>query len=60
MEKEPTEVHLIGKEGDDYLIQFPNLKVPVKVNNNLYIKMKHSRDYVFSNSGNVQYKTHSA
>ncbi|WP_298551704.1 hypothetical protein [uncultured Algibacter sp.] len=60
MEKKPAKVKLIGKEKQYYLIKFPNLKVPVKVNQNLYTKMKQSQDYVFSNSDYEVFNSHSA
>ncbi|WP_370476730.1 hypothetical protein [Tamlana flava] len=60
MEGKPVKVQLIGKEKDYYLIKFPNLKVPVKVNDNLYTKMKHSRDYLFLQTGNEHFNVHSA
>lgn len=60
MEKTPVSVQLIGKENDHYLIQFPNLKIPVKVNHNLYTKMKHSKDYVFLQSKTKNINVNSA
>ena len=48
MEKTPVNVKLVGKEKQNYLIKFPNLKVPVKVNHDLYLKMKDSNSYVFT------------
>jgi len=60
MEKGPINVQLIGKENGYYLIKFPNLKVPVKVNHNLLTKMKHSSDYMFLETKNMAIKTNSA
>jgi len=45
MKKLPVKIKLIGKEGDLYKIQFPNLQIPVTVNESLYQKMLHSSDY---------------
>lgn len=50
MNKEPIKVRIVGKEGDFYQIQFPNLKIPVTVNEQLYNKMLYSSDYQFSSS----------
>ncbi|GAB1857184.1 hypothetical protein MHTCC0001_20200 [Flavobacteriaceae bacterium MHTCC 0001] len=50
MEKDPVKVHLIGKKGKKYQIKFPNLEIPVTVNETLYTKMLHSAEYQFSNS----------
>ena len=47
MENTPVNVQLVGKENDHYLILFPDLDIPVKVNQNLYLKMKQSHDYRF-------------
>ncbi|NJX14610.1 hypothetical protein [Tamlana crocina] len=60
MEKTPVSVQLIGKEKEHYLIKFPNLKIPVKVNHNLYTKMKHSKDYVFKEQNKKRFKNNSA
>ena len=49
MEETPLKVQLIGKDEDDYFICFPDLDIPVKVNQNLYLKMKQSHDYRFCN-----------
>ncbi|GAA4282413.1 hypothetical protein [Gaetbulibacter aestuarii] len=49
MENTPVNVQLVGKENGDYLILFPDLDIPVKVNQNLYLKMKQSHDYRFIN-----------
>jgi hypothetical protein len=45
MGKSPVKVKLIGKEADLYKIQFPNLQIPVTVNESLYRKMLHSSEY---------------
>lgn len=60
MKKKPVEVQLIGKEKQYFLIKFPDLKIPVKVNHNLYTKMKHSQEYVFSNLNKKGFNSHSA
>lgn len=49
MKNKPVNVQLVGKENDNYLILFPDLDIPVKVNQHLYLKMKHSHDYRFCN-----------
>ncbi len=48
MKKEPVKVSLIGK-GDDnfYQIKFPNLQIPVNVNEELYQKMLQSSLFEF-------------
>ena len=50
MKNKPVKVSLIGK-GDDnlYKIKFPNLRIPVNVNEELYRKMLHSSEYEFVN-----------
>ena len=58
MKKKPVKVRLIEKNGDSYQIQFPNLKIPVTVDENLYTKMLHSKEYEFSNT-HVKVKQHS-
>ena len=61
MKKEPVKVSLIGKGKDNYYrIKFPNLKVPVSVNEELYQKMLHSNQYHFENSGEIAVEQHSA
>jgi len=48
MEKEPVKVSLIGKgENNFYKIKFPNLQIPVNVNEELYRKMLQSSQYEF-------------
>ena len=50
MKKEPVKVSLIRKETNgNYKIKFPNLKIPVHVNEELYEKMLHSNQYAFEN-----------
>lgn len=49
MEQKPVKVDFIGNEGKNYLIKFPNLKIPVSVNKNLYLKMLNSNMYEFVN-----------
>jgi hypothetical protein len=60
MEKKPIHVQLLGKEQESFLIKFPNLQVPVKVNQKLFTKMKHSQAYVFSNDRNMHISAYSA
>ena len=40
MENKPIHVQLVGKEQDYFLVKFPNLQVPVKVNQSLFTKIK--------------------
>lgn len=47
MEKTPIQVRLVGKQQDFYNIQFPNLQIPVQVNDDLYKRMLKSREYKF-------------
>lgn len=48
MKKEPVKVSLIGKRDDNYYkIKFPNLQIPVNVNEELYLKMLQSSQYEF-------------
>ncbi len=47
MEKKPIKVQLIGKKANSYHIKFPNLQIPVEVNENLYKKMLRSKEYQF-------------
>lgn len=47
MEKTPITVKLIGKNQEYYQIQFPNLQIPVQVNDDLY---KKSEQYQFIGS----------
>ena len=58
MNKEPIHVSLVKKEGDAYHVKFPNLTIPVIVDENLYKKMLHSSEYVFGNE-NVRVRTYS-
>jgi hypothetical protein len=60
MEKKPVNVKCIGKKGTHYLIKFPNLKIPVSVNKNLYNKMLLSPQYQFNNLKKDILKTESA
>ena len=61
MKKKPVKVRLIEKNGNSYQIQFPNLKIPVTVDENLYHKMLHSTEYEFSNPHvRVKHRSHSA
>ncbi len=50
MKKEPIKVKIVSQNEGVYQIQFPNLKIPVKVNENLFCKMLHSPDYQFSST----------
>lgn len=58
MKNSPIKVKLIEKKGNSYLIQFPNLKIPVTVNDNLYQKMLHSTMYEFGHD-NIHFSTQS-
>lgn len=50
MKKRPIKVKIVGQNNGFYQIQFPNLLVPVTVNEQLYHKMLHSSDYQFSSA----------
>ncbi|MBW8241862.1 MAG: hypothetical protein ACE37L_09625 [Allomuricauda sp.] len=50
MEKKPLNVRLIGKKGNYYQIQFPNLQTPVNVDETAYHRMLHSEEYEFDHS----------
>ena len=60
MKQSAVKVNLIGKEGKNYLIKFPDLKIPVSVNKNLYLKMLHSNLYEFMNSPKEHTRVNSA
>ena len=48
MEKQPVKVSVIGKGKNNYYrIKFPNLQVPINVNEELYQKMLRSQEYRF-------------
>jgi len=48
MKKEPVKVSLLGRgKNNFYQIKFPNLQIPVNVNEELYRKMLHSNQYEF-------------
>lgn len=47
MEKKPVNVSLLGKKKKFYQIKFPHLQVPVEVNEDLYVRMRHSNEYHF-------------
>ncbi|MHA7059660.1 hypothetical protein ACWGOQ_0020710 [Aquimarina sp. M1] len=49
MKKQPVKVQLVGKNGNRYQIKFPNLEIPVVVNEQLYSKMLCSDQYQFRN-----------
>lgn len=53
MKKKPVKVRLIGKKANSYQIKFPNLQIPVEVNENLYKKMLRSSEYQFKNPAKV-------
>lgn len=53
MNKQPIRVKLVGRQKDYYKIAFPNLKVPVEVDENLYRKMLHSTEYQFLSGSNI-------
>ncbi len=50
MKKKPVKVQLVGKNNNRYQIKFPNLEVPIEVNEHLYSKMLYSDQYQFRNS----------
>ena len=54
MNKKPIRVKLVGKQKDHYKIAFPNLKIPVEVDENLYRKMLHSPEYQFLGSSSIK------
>lgn len=60
MEQIPVKVNFIGKEGNMFLIKFPDLKIPVSVNKNLYIKMLNSDMYEFMNLPKQEPRVNSA
>ncbi|GGX15972.1 hypothetical protein [Aquimarina muelleri] len=47
MKKLPVEVRLIGRKNKYYQIEFPNVAVPVEVNEELYKKMLESPVFKF-------------
>lgn len=59
MKIKPIKVRIVGRMGDIYQIQFPNLKIPVTVNENLYNKMLHSSEYQFISSNTDIKQTYS-
>jgi len=60
MKKKPIKVQLVGKKANSYQIKFPNLQIPVEVNETLYQKMLHSNEYQFKNPANKVSRTNSA
>jgi hypothetical protein len=61
MRKEPVKISLIKKENEDtFSIRFPNLKIPVIVNGELYQKMLHSNQYEFVDNNKSVVKRYSA
>lgn len=60
MEEQPTKVSLVGTEGNYFLIKFPNLKIPVSVNKNLYEKMRNSPLYQFTDLSENEARANSA
>lgn len=61
MKKEPVKVSLIEKGNDNlYKIKFPNLQIPVEVNEELFEKMLHSSQYQFVGRVTSVSKQHSA
>ncbi len=60
MKKQPIEVRLVNQRGNVYHIKFPNLEIPVKVNEHLYHKMLHSSEYQFRSSNAVVKQSYSA
>ena len=47
MKKKSTQVSIIGKNDDKYMLKFPHLHVKVSVNEELYNKMLNSSLYEF-------------
>jgi hypothetical protein len=45
MKNQPVKVIVIGKEANCYKIKFPNLQIPVTVNESLYHKMLRSNEF---------------
>ncbi|MFD0862649.1 hypothetical protein ACFQ1M_10580 [Sungkyunkwania multivorans] len=43
--KQPINLKLLGVKGDRFLLQYPNLSVPIEVSKELLLKLKHSKDY---------------
>ena len=60
MKKEPIKVCVVNQTENAYHIKFPNLKIPVKVNEHLYHKMLHSPEYQFRSSNAVVKQSYSA
>ncbi|KZS40184.1 hypothetical protein AWE51_25125 [Aquimarina aggregata] len=50
MKNPPAKVRLIGRKNNFYLIQFPNIPIPVEVNEELYRNMLESPEYKFVDS----------
>ncbi|SHJ81329.1 hypothetical protein SAMN04487911_14016 [Arenibacter nanhaiticus] len=55
MNKKQIMVKLLGKEKGYYKIAFPNLKIPVEVDENLYRKMRHSREFQFFKGKDLEF-----
>ncbi len=54
MNKRSIKVSLIGKKkNNDHQIKFPQLEIPVNVNEELYQKMLQSEDYDFGQNRNT-------
>ena len=53
MKKRMVKVKLMGKKKDCYQIKFPNVPILVEVNEDLYHRMLHSKEYNFLNHGNL-------
>ncbi len=47
MKKKSTQVSIIGRNDNNYLLKFPHLHVKVSVNEELYKKMLNSNLYEF-------------
>ncbi|TBN04359.1 hypothetical protein EYD45_07000 [Hyunsoonleella flava] len=60
MEATSVKVNFNGKEGNKYFIKFPDLKIPVSVNKNLYQKMLNSDMYEFMNLPSRRSRVNSA
>ena len=48
MDTKPISVKLVGKKKGYYQIAFPNLEIPVEVDETLYHRMKYSSQYAFT------------
>lgn len=60
MKKEPIKVCVVNQTENAYHIKFPNLEIPVKVNEQLYLKMLHRPDYQFRSTSSAARTSYSA